>query len=379
MVQGKPLKVVQMLPALEGGGVEKGTLEVARYLIEHGHQSIVISAGGRLVEQLQREGSRHLTWDVGAKRLSTLRWVFRLRRFLRETRPDILHLRSRLPAWIGYWAWRGLSQDERPHLVTTVHGLYTVGRYSSVMTRGERVIAVSQTVRDYILSNYPGVDPARIQVIHRGVDRRVYPYGFRPSAEWLAAWRRQFPELDGKYLITLPARLTRRKGQEHLIEIIVGLLRKSIPAHGLLVGGAHPRKRHFQQELREKVSAAGLDRHITFTGHRSDLREVMAISDVVLSVSLEPEAFGRTTLEALSLGLPVAGYDHGGVSEQLSELLPQGRVQVGDRQAMEALLTEWYRSPPQVPEHHPFTLERMLEQTLVIYESLNVDDDSKTF
>jgi hypothetical protein len=102
MVQKKRLKVVQMLPALEGGGVEKGTLEVARYLVQHRHTSIVISAGGRLVEQLRREGSEHLDWDVGAKRLSALRWVFRVRRFLRETQPDILHLRSRLPAWIGY-------------------------------------------------------------------------------------------------------------------------------------------------------------------------------------------------------------------------------------------------------------------------------------
>lgn len=370
MVQGKRLKVVQMLPALEGGGVERGTLEVARYLVQQGHRSTVISAGGRLVEQLREEGSEHLTWAVGAKRLSTLRWVFRMRQFLRETRTDILHLRSRLPAWIGYWACKSLHPDERPHLVTTVHGLYRVGQYSSVMTRGERVIAVSETVRDYILSNYPTVDPAHIQVIHRGVDRKVYPYGYRPSAEWLAAWQHQFPELDGKYLITLPARLTRRKGQEHLIEIIGGLLQKGIPAHGLLVGDAHPRKQYFEKELRNRVSAAGFAKHITFTGQRSDLREIMAVSDVVLTLSLEPESFGRTTLEALSLGRPVAGYDHGGVGEQLIEILPQGRVAVGDRQAMEALLAEWFHSPPKVPEYHPFTLEKMLEQTLALYEGL---------
>ena len=120
----RPLTVVQMLPALDGGGVEKGTLEVGRHLVQHGHRSIVISAGGRMVEQLQREGSEHLAWDVGAKRLGTLRWIPRVRRFLMEQQPDILHLRSRLPAWIGYRAWKGLPAAQRPH------GSLVMGRWS---------------------------------------------------------------------------------------------------------------------------------------------------------------------------------------------------------------------------------------------------------
>ena len=100
----KRLTVVQMLPALESGGVEKGTLEVGKYLVDHGHRSIVISAGGRLVAQLEREGSEHVAWPVGAKRLSTLRYIGKVREFLTREQPDILHLRSRLPAWIGYRA-----------------------------------------------------------------------------------------------------------------------------------------------------------------------------------------------------------------------------------------------------------------------------------
>ncbi|MDQ2696629.1 MAG: glycosyltransferase family 4 protein [Pseudomonadota bacterium] len=364
------MTVVQMLPALQGGGVEKGTLEVARHLVQRGHRSIVISAGGRLVEQLEREGSRHLAWDVGAKRLRTLRWVGRLRRFLQETRPDILHLRSRLPAWIGWWAWKGLPPGQRPHLVTTVHGRYSVGRYSAVMTRGETVIAVSEMIRDYVLDNYPEVDPQRVRVIHRGVDPAAYPHSYRPPPEWLAAWRRQFPGLEGKYLITLPGRLTRLKGQEHLIDVVAELRRRDLPVHGLMVGGADPQKRRYEEELRERIRQDGLQQDITLTGHRGDLREIMAVSDVVLSLSLEPEAFGRTTLEALSLGRPVAAYDHGGVAEQLAVILPQGRVAVADRQAMAALLAEWRRSPPAVPRHQPFTLEKMLDQTLAVYTEL---------
>ena len=130
------MSVVQVLHALEMGGVERGTREGARRLVAEGQRSTVISAGGRLVEQLEHEGSTHRAGDVGAKRLSSLRWLPRLRLFLRDDRPDVLQLRSRLPAWMAYWAWKGRPAAERPALVTTVHGFYTPGRYSSVMVRG---------------------------------------------------------------------------------------------------------------------------------------------------------------------------------------------------------------------------------------------------
>ena len=364
------LTVVQMLPALESGGVEKGTLEVGKYLVGHGHRSIVISAGGRMVAQLEREGSEHIAWPVGAKRLSTLRYIWKLREFLAREQPDILHLRSRLPAWIGYRAWKGLPSGRRPHLVTTVHGPYTPGRYSSVMVRGERVIAISNMIREYILKNYPWVDPAIIRVIPRGVDPQAYPHGYQPPAEWLAKWRAQYPQLAGKYVITLPGRLTRWKGQEDFIRIIAGLKQRGLPAHGVLVGDAHPRKQYYADELRTQARAAGLESDITFTGHRDDVKEIMAVSNVVLSLSLDPEAFGRVSLEALTLGVPVAAYDHGGVAEQLAAVFPEGRIPVGDTQAAEAKLARWHTQAPAVPANHPFTLERMLRSTLETYLEL---------
>jgi glycosyltransferase involved in cell wall biosynthesis len=364
------LTVVQMLPALDSGGVEKGTLEVGKYLVDHGHRSIVISAGGRMVAQLEREGSEHVAWPVGAKRLMTLFYIRKVRELLAREKPDILHLRSRLPAWIGYRAWIGLPVANRPHLVTTVHGPYTPGRYSSVMVRGERVIAISDMIREYILKNYPSVDPGIIRVIPRGVDPQAYPHGYQPPAEWLAQWRAQFPQLDGKYVITLPARLTRWKGQEDFIRAIGGLKRRGLPVHGILVGDAHPRKQYFADELRAQVIAAGLEGNVTFTGHRSDVKEIMAVSDVVLSLSLDPEAFGRVSLEALTLGKPVAGYDHGGVAEQLAAVFPDGRVPVGDVAALEAKLAQWYAMRPTVPDSNPFTLERMLRSTLEVYREL---------
>ncbi len=359
-----------MLPALEAGGVERGSLEVGAALVRAGHRSLVMAEGGRLVEELTAAGSEHISWPVGHKSLASLRWVPRLRRLLREQSVDILHLRSRLPAWIGWLAWRGMDPATRPRLVTTVHGFYSVNRYSAVMTRGERVIAVSDSVRAYILNNYPAVNADVIRVIHRGVDRQRYPSGFTPAPDWLQAWHAQYPTLQHKYLVTLPGRLTRWKGQEDFIRIIAALVKQGLPVHGLLVGDAHARKQAFRQELEQAVRDAGLESHISFTGHRSDLREILAVSDAVLSLSTDPEAFGRTTIEALSLGTPVVGYDHGGVAEQLAAVLPDGRAPVGDWRAVSECLARWYVSPPQLAEQHPFTLEAMLSATLQVYDEL---------
>jgi len=364
----RALTVVQVLPALEMGGVERGTLEVARRLVREGHRSIVISAGGRMVEQLQAEGSEHLSWDVGAKRLATLRWIPRVRRLLREIRPDVLHLRSRLPAWIAYGAWKSLPAAERPALVTSLHGFYRPGRYSSIMVRGEHIIAISAAVRDHMVKHYPWLDASRIRVIHRGVDPAAYPYGYIPPEPWLASWRTQHPELQGKYIMTFPARLSRRKGHEDFIAVIAGLRESGIPVHGLIVGGTHPRKRHYEAELRTLIREQGLSESITLLGHRSDLREIMAVSAAVLSLSREPEAFGRVSLEALSIGRPVIGYDHGGVGEQLAAIFPEGLVQLEDVQHIIERIKTWQRTPPLVPVHQPFTLERMLTATLEVYE-----------
>jgi len=370
VAEQRRLTVVQVLPALEMGGVERGTLEVARRLVQEGHRSIVISGGGRLVPQLLDEGSEHLPWDLGAKRLGTLRWIPRVRGFLLRERPDVLHLRSRLPAWMAYAAWKSLTPQARPALVTTVHGFYTPGRYSSVMVRGERVIAISESVRAHILEHWPRVDPGRLRVIHRGVDPAAYPYGYAPPDAWLHAWRARLPQIQGRYLLTLPARLSRWKGQEDFIEIIAALRRKDIPVHGLLVGGAHPNKKRYETGLRELIAAQDLDDCITLLGHRGDVREIMAISDVVLSLSRDPEAFGRVTLEALSLGRPVVAYDHGGVGEQLAAILPEGRVPVGARERVVERLQAWYGTPPRVPAQQPFTLDRMLAATLEVYREL---------
>ena len=327
----------------------------------------MVSKGGRLVDELERDGSRHVAWDIGRKHPSTFFAVRRFRRWLAEERPAILHARSRLPAWVSWLAWQGMPEALRPRFVTTVHGLYSVSRYSAVMTRGERVIVVSETARQYVEANYPRADMAKVKRIYRGVDRTRFAPGFRPGEDWQAKWRNEFPDCEGKALVVLPGRMTRLKGHHDFIDTIERLRPKHPDIAGVVVGGTDPRHRSYVNELRER----GND--IVFTGHRSDLREIMAIATAVLSLSQKPESFGRTTLEALSLGVPVVGYQHGGVGEILGHVYPRGRVPVGDTGAVADRLAAILDDPAaakRAVRDHDFDVDRMCMETLALYREL---------
>ncbi len=363
------MRVVQLLPELETGGVERGTLELARHLAAGGHQSLVISGGGRLVAELERDGSRHFTLPVGRKSPASLLLVPRLRRWLAAERPDILHLRSRVPAWLAWLAWRGMDHRTRPRLVTTVHGLHSVSRWSAIMTRGERVICVSESTRRHVVENYPHTPPGRLRVVNRGVDPAAYPHGYAPPPAWREAFHAEFPAAAGKRLVTLPGRITRLKGHADFLAVLATLI-DDPSVHGLVVGGTHPHRQAYHAELRATIARLALDDRVTLTGARDDLREILASSAVVLSLTRHPEAFGRTTLEALALGRPVVGYDHGGTGELLAALLPAGRVPPGDARAAAECVRRFLAAPPAVPATHPFTLQAMLDATLAVYHEL---------
>jgi glycosyltransferase involved in cell wall biosynthesis len=362
------MKVIQILPELESGGVERGTLEVGQYLTEQGHESIVISNGGRLVEQLEAEGSRHITLPVHKKSLGSLRRVKVLRRIFEAEKPDIIHLRSRVPAWLAWLAWRKMDPKTRPRLVTTVHGMYSVNFYSKIMTKGEAVICVSNSVKDYVLKNYPGVPEDKLTVIHRGVDPSELYYDALPSDEWLTEWHAQFPDTKNKKLLTLPGRITRLKGHEDFLQIIATL--KDSGYHGLIAGGAHPKKIQYLEEIKALAQEMGVADRVTFTGHRSDLQNIISISSIVLSLTQQPESFGRTTLEALALGKPVIGYEHGGVGEILDALLPSGKIPLGDTEGAINLIKAWETHPVKPEKTYPFTLAKMLSQTTDLYQTL---------
>ena len=360
------LTVVQVVPALEAGGVERSTLEIAHALVLAGHRSIVVSAGGRLVTRLQDEGSEHIDVDIGRKSLATLPHVWTLRRLLRQLQPDIVHARSRLPAWIAHLALGGLPAP-RPHFVTTVHGLNSPGRYSSILTRGERVICVSNSVRDHVLRHYPNVDPARLTVIPRGVDPEDFPFGYQPEDAWREAFFREFPALHGGLLLTLPGRGTRLKGHADAIELVAGLRARGLDARLLLLGARQPGREAYIAELEQAARDRGVSEQTVISVPRSDIREIYAVSALVLQLSRQPESFGRTVLEALALCRPVAGYAHGGVGELLAELYPEGRVPPGDITRLIERAAELLRVAPAIAPLTRYRLVDMQAATLDLY------------
>ena len=356
---------MQLLPALDGGGVERSTLEIAQALVAAGDRSLVVSAGGRLLPSLTAMGAEHIDLPIGRKSLASLRHVLGLRRLIRERRPDIVHARSRLPAWLGWWALRGLPAGQRPRFITTVHGLNTVGRYSAIMTRGERVIAVSQTVREHLRRHYP-VGDAQVTVIPRGIDPARWPRGHRPDPAWLDAVTARFPVLAGRRWLLLPGRGTRLKGHADAIALLARLDDDSAL---ILLGADVPERADYLAELRAQAQRLGVADRLVITWPRDDVRDFMASAALVLQLSSRPEAFGRTVIEALALGRPVLGWSHGGVGELLTSLYPSGAIRPGDGDALVRRAGELLRDPPPVPMHD-YTLARMQAATLALYREL---------
>lgn len=367
----RSLTVAQLLPSLEGGGVEYCTLEINAALVARGHRSIVVSAGGRLAENIEKDGGEHVRLDIGKKSPLSLLNAFKLRRLLEHRGVDIVHARSRMPAWLGLVALKLMPARRRPHLLTTVHGLNSVNLYSQVMTYGERVVTVSECCREYVLRNYPETDASKIVVIPHGIDSQKFPYGFQPSAEWLLSWTQQYPSLSGRFVVLLPGRLTKLKGHFDFLAVVALLRQQGVPVSGLIVGGEDPLRRRYAQSLRKEVNRRNLGSDILFTGHRSDLREIMSVSSAVVSTSTKPESFGRTVLESLSLGRPTFGYDHGGVGEILAQLYPTGRVAVGDVPAMAGILQKELLEQLEKPQFtQQFDLQTSLDREMQLYEEI---------
>ncbi|RNF81941.1 glycosyltransferase [Montanilutibacter psychrotolerans] len=365
------LTVVQLLPALESGGVERSTLEIAAALVEAGHRAIVVSAGGRLLPALLAIGAEHVHLDIGRKSLLVLRHVPALRALLVRERVDIVHARSRLPAWLGVLALRGLRAPSRPRLVTTVHGLNSPSRYSAVMTRGERVICVSDTVRRYVLEHYPATDPSRLRVIARGIDPAQFPRESHPDREARAWAATQHPALAGDGpLLLLPGRGTRLKGHADALTLLAALRADGDDARLWLPGAREPGREAYIASLETQAAALGIADALAFTAPTAQIARAYAASDLVLQLSRKPEAFGRTVLEALSVGRPVLGWAHGGVGELLQGLQPQGAVAPFDQAALHAGARALIARPPQPPVTIPHTLRAMQEATLAVYAEL---------
>jgi glycosyltransferase involved in cell wall biosynthesis len=311
--KGRPPAVLQIVPRLVSGGAERGTVELAGALVSAGWASYVASAGGPLERDIVRAGATHLTLPLASKNpLRIRRNATLLARLIRYLNIDIIHARSRAPAWS---AWSAASATGR-HFVTTFHNAYGDGVslkrwYNSVMARGERVIAISQFVADHAREVY-GIGPERLRTIPRGVDLDIFDPG-RIGAQRIISLARQWRLPDGVPVVMLPGRLTRWKGGLDFIAAIAALGRRDICC--VLVGAEQ--RRGFRRELQDFVERNGLAGLFRIVEECRDMPAAYMLADVVVSASSDPEGFGRVIIEAQAMGRPVVATAHGGSCETI--------------------------------------------------------------
>jgi glycosyltransferase involved in cell wall biosynthesis len=374
--QGRPV-VLQVLPALVTGGAERGAIDVAAALHQAGGTPLVASAGGPMARELERWRIPHFTLPLDSKNpLVMRRNVDRLSRIIREHNVDIVHARSRAPAWSALGAARRTGVP----FMTTFHAPYNFSGklkrfYNSVMAKGDRVIAISEFIRDHILASYE-IDPARIRVIHRGIDINNFsPDRVSPERviQLAKAWR--LP--DDHQVIMLPGRLTRWKGQTVLIDALAKLGRRDVLC--LMVGSDQGRT-GYRQELEEQTKRLGLESVVRLVDHCNDMPAAYMLADVVVSASSDPEAFGRVIVEAQAMGRPVIVTNHGAVRETVIAGETAWAVPPNDADALAEALADALgldadqrailgeRAMNYVNAR--FTRDRMCSDTLAVYDEL---------
>jgi glycosyltransferase involved in cell wall biosynthesis len=326
--------LLQVLPALRSGGVERGTLEIAEAQIAAGFRALVASAGGEMVPALEALGAKHITLPLTAKSPWALwRNAAALGALARAEGVALIHARSRAPAWSALMAARRAGLP----FVTTYHGAYNEGFpgkrfYNSVMARGDRVIAISHFIADLIRARH-GVAESRLRVIPRGVDPRRFDPAL-VSVERIEKLRAAWKLPEGRPIIMLPARVTRWKGQMVLVEAMARLPGDSL---ALLVGDAEERPA-FKAELLARIESLGLKARVRLVGHAADMAAALLLADVVIHASTDAEAFGRTVIEAQAMARPVIASDLGAPRETVAEGVTGWRTPPGDAAALAAAI-----------------------------------------
>jgi glycosyltransferase involved in cell wall biosynthesis len=305
--------VLQVLPEMNQGGVEVGTIEIASELQKQGIENYVASAGGRMMYNLERINVRHFTLPLKTKNIFKMYLnSLRLAKIIRDYGITVVHARSRAPAWSAYWAAKRCGV----HFVTTFHGTYGLGPkgikkfYNRVMTYGERVIAISEHIRNHILQNYK-TDADKIRLIHRCVNLDNFNVE-TTSAERMIKYLEDNHIPEDKPIITLIGRLTNWKGQKLLIEALNKI--KNEDFFCVMIGDDQGRAKYSAQ-LRDMIETYEMNNRFLFIRDTKDVPAAMMVSDVVLSTSIEPEAFGRIAVEGQAMGRIVVASNIGGSKE----------------------------------------------------------------
>lgn len=358
------MKIVQLIPELNEGGVERGVIELSRELVKRGFESVVISNGGKLIDQLEKDSSLHVKLDVCSKNIVSAPWrIFKLYQTLKALKPDIIHARSRVPAWMAYIA----NQCLHIPFITTVHGFNSVSSYSRIMSQGEHVICVSNAIKQYIQKHY-NTSEQKITIIPRGIDLEK----FNPNhldASYIYDFKQQF-NLEGKWLISTVGRITQLKDLETFIEAIAILYTEFPNVIGLIVGGVREDKQNYLLMLQKRIASLDIKEHIYFCGSSDKVAEIYALSDVVVSSSKKPESFGRSVAEAIALNTPVVATGHGGVLDIIEESVHGYFTKIGDAKDLAEKIckatTLKFDGYAYISKN--FSLEQMVEKTVKIYK-----------
>lgn len=308
--------VLQILPSLNGGGVERGTIEVAKALKSNGYESIVCSSGGFLTKDLQRIKVEHITLPVSTKNPFKI-WQNSkiLAKIIREKGIDIIHARSRAPAWSAYFA----AKKTGIKFLTTFHGTYSMGPcklkklYNSIMTKGDLVIAVSDYIANLIKKDYQ-LSEQKIRVVHRGVDTDIFD-ATKVSKTRIISLSKKWNLPDGATIIMLPCRLSRWKGHHLMLEAL-SRLKEREDLYCIFVGSIQG-KDSFRKEIEHYASSLGLGGKVRMISYCDDMPAAYMLADIVVSASTKPEAFGRTIVEAQAMGKIVIAADEGGACETI--------------------------------------------------------------
>ena len=329
-----PPAVLQVLPALDTGGAERSTVDIAAALVRQGWRAIVASRGGPMQRELERAGAVHATLPVDSKNPLVMRAnVRRLLELIDRHGVALVHARSRAPAWSA----RAAARRRGLPFVTTFHGTYNDNwlkhGYNAIMTKADRVIANSAFIAEHVRANY-GVTDARLATIPRGIDLQRFDPA-RVSAERLIRLSQLWRLPDGHHVVLLPGRLTRWKGQSVLIEAAARLGRHDVIV--VLVGDDQGR-RGYRRELEGLIRDRGLAGAVRLVQHCNDMPAAYMLADVVVSASTDPEAFGRIAVEAQAMGRPVIASDHGGARETVRAGETGWLVPPGDAGQLAAVL-----------------------------------------
>ena len=370
--------VLQVLPSLGGGGgVERGTLDISRALAAAGWRSLIASAGEADAAPATAAGASHAALPVARRSpLQAPGTIRRLEELIAREDVDLVHARSRWPAWL---AWHAAKRSGRP-FVTTFHGTYSTGwplkrRYNAIMTRGERVIAISEFIARHVAETY-GVGPDRIRTVPRGVDLSVFDSA-RVEPARIAALREAWGVADGRPVVMLPARLTGWKGH---LPFLDALARVEENVCCLMVGAVDAKREAYGDRVRRRIEALGTPHRIELVGPCRDMPAAYLLADLVVAPSQRPEAFGRVPAEAQAMGRLVIASDHGGAREAVRDGETGWLVSPGDTGALadairRALATgaaerERMTRAGQAHIRRNFTLAGMASATLDVYREL---------